>query len=262
MLTDSHTHLDHEYFHTDRAQVIDRALANEVSRIINIGFNRATIETTLELAQTYDMIDAVIGWHPQEAIHMTSDDLDYIEQLARSHPKVVALGEMGLDYYWDTSPKETQQRIFREQLRLARKLNLPVVIHNRDAHADVVRILQEEKAFDIGGVMHCFSGSWEVAKQCLEMNFYISFGGPITFVNAKQPKEVLKNVPIERVLIETDAPYLSPHPYRGKRNEIEKLKIIAEVAAEIKGLEFKNFATLTTHNASELFKKNKGKLSK
>lgn len=262
MLTDSHTHLDHEQFHEDRIQVIERAKANGVGRIINIGFNRATIESTLELAQTYELIDAVIGWHPQEAIHMTSDDLDYIEHLARTHPKVLALGEMGLDYYWDTSPKETQQRIFREQLRLARKLNLPVVIHNRDAHADIVNILHEEKAFDIGGVMHCFSGSWEVAKRCLEMNFYISFGGPITFLNAKQPREVLRNVPIERVLVETDAPYLSPHPYRGKRNETGQLRIIATTAAEIKEIEFENFATITTQNANSLFKKNKDRQNK
>jgi TatD DNase family protein len=161
---------------------MEYALACGVGRIINIGFNRLTIESTLELAQTWDMIDAVIGWHPQEAIHMTSDDLYYIEQMARSHTKVVALGEMGLDYYWDTSPKEIQQRVFREQLRLARKLNLPVVIHNRDAHADVVKILQEEKAYDIGGVMHCYSGSWEVAKQCLEMNFYIYTVGQIAII--------------------------------------------------------------------------------
>jgi TatD DNase family protein len=255
MLTDSHTHLDHHQFDSDRTEAIHRAQQAGIQRIINIGFNRETIASTLHLAQTHDMVDAVIGWHPQDAADMTADDLDTIEHLARTHPKVVGLGEMGLDYYWDTSPKDVQHRVFREQLRLARKLNMPVVIHNRDAHEDIVNVLKEEKAYDVGGVMHCFSGSWETAKRCLNMNFYISFGGPITFKNAKQPKEVLKQVPLERILIETDAPFLSPHPLRGKRNETANLCLIAQAAAEIRNMSYDEFAEITTKNTDQILRR-------
>lgn len=254
MLTDTHAHLDNKAFDEDREHILERARAAGVSRIINIGFNRETIPSTLHLAEQHDFIDAVVGWHPQDAIYMTADDLDWIEQLAVTHPKVVALGEMGLDYYWDTSPKDVQHRVFREQIRLARKLGLPIVIHNRDAHADVVSILKEEKAYDVGGVMHCYSGSWEIAKECLAMNFYISFGGPVTFKNAKQPKEVIAQVPLERLLIETDAPYLTPHPHRGKRNESSYVNLVAEAGAEIRGLSIEEFARITTDNARTLFR--------
>ena len=185
---------------------------------------------------------------------MEEGDLEWLESLC-SHPKVVAIGEIGLDYYWDTSPKELQQQIFREQIRLARRMNLPIVIHNRDAHGDVVRILKEENAAEVGGIMHCFSGSWEIAKQCLNMNFYISFGGPITFKNAVRPKEVLAKVPLDRLLIETDCPYLTPHPYRGKRNEPAYVSYVAEAAAEIKGIEMEEIARITTENAFQVFTK-------
>ena len=135
------------------------------------------------------------------------------------HEKVVGIGETGLDYYWDKSPKEVQQALFRKQIRLAQKVNLPIIIHNREATEDVVRILQEEEAHLTGGIMHCYGGSVETAKQCIDMNFMISLGGPVTFKNAKKPKEVATEIPLEHLLIETDAPYLAPHPYRGKRNE-------------------------------------------
>ncbi|HZG55818.1 TatD family hydrolase [Paenibacillus sp.] len=253
-ITDTHTHLDHKSFDGERDDIVRRAREAGVERIINIGCNRESIPTTLALADAYDCVEAVVGWHPQDAIDFRAEDLDYIEELARTHPKVVAIGEMGLDYYWDTSPKDVQHRVFREQIRLARKLGMPIVIHNRDAHADVVAILREEKAYDVGGVMHCFSGSWETARLCLDMNFYLSFGGPITFKNAKQPKEVLANAPIDRVLVETDAPYLTPHPYRGKRNETGYVRLVAEAAAEIKGMSLEDFAAQTSANAAALFR--------
>ena len=170
-------------------------------------------------------------------------------------PKVVAIGEIGLDYYWDTSPKEIQHNVFREQIRLARKLKLPIVIHNRDAHADVVRILKEEKAAEVGGIMHCFSSSWEIAKECLDMNFYLSFGGPVTFKNAKQPKEVLAKTPLDRLLIETDSPYLTPEPFRGKRNESSYVRYIAEAASELKGISIEELSEITTKNSFQLFSK-------
>ena len=251
MLTDTHTHLNAKQFDGDRREVIERAVAAGVTRIVNVGFNRETIPSSLELAEKYDFIYTTVGWHPQDAVYMTAEDLDWIEQLC-AHEKVVAIGEIGLDYYWDTSPKDVQQKVFREQIRLARRLGLPIVIHNRDAHQDVVQILREEKAADVGGIMHCFSGSWETAKQCLDMNFYISFGGPVTFKNAKQPKEVLAKVPLDRLLIETDSPYLTPHPYRGKRNESAYVRYVAEAAAEITGLTLEEVARVTTENAVRL----------
>ncbi|NOU98334.1 YchF/TatD family DNA exonuclease [Paenibacillus sp. LMG 31456] len=252
MLTDTHTHLNAPQFDEDRHDVIQRALESGISRIINVGFNRETIPSSIALAEQYDFIYSTVGWHPQDAKDMTADDLDWIEQLC-SHPKVVAIGEIGLDYYWDTSPKDVQDRVFREQIRLARKLGMPIVIHNRDAHHDILQVLREEKASDVGGVMHCFSGSWETAKLCMDMNFHISFGGPVTFKNAKQPKEVLEKVPLDRLLIETDAPYLTPHPFRGKRNETAYVKLVAETAAEIKGLTLEELARATTQNAVTLF---------
>lgn len=251
MLTDSHTHLNAEQFKDDQEEVIQRALDAGVTRIVNVGFNRETIPSSIELAEKYDFIYSTVGWHPVDAIDMMPGDLEWIESLCQ-HEKVVAIGEIGLDYYWDKSPKDVQQRVFREQIRLARKLGMPIVIHNRDAHQDILTILKEEKAAEVGGIMHCFSGSWETAKQCLDMNFHISFGGPVTFKNAVQPKEVLAQVPLDRLLIETDAPYLTPHPFRGKRNETGYVRLVAETAAEIRGMTLEELAEVTTNNAIRL----------
>ncbi|WP_461201931.1 TatD family hydrolase [Anoxybacillus sp. TBDG-1] len=252
MLFDTHAHLNATQFDEDVEQVIERARAEGVSHIVVVGFDRPTIDRAMELAGQYSFIYAAVGWHPVDAIHMTDEDLIMIERLA-SHPKVVALGEMGLDYYWDQSPKEVQKEVFRKQIRLAKKVKLPIIIHNRDATADIVDILREEHAEEVGGVMHCFSGSIEVARQCMDMNFYISFGGPVTFKNAKKPKEVAKEIPLDRLLIETDCPYLTPHPFRGKRNEPGYVKYVAEAIAELKGLSFEEVAQKTSDNAKRLF---------
>lgn len=251
MFTDTHTHMDSPSFQEDLHEALMRAYEAGVTRIVNVGFNRETIPTTLELSRTYDFVYAVLGWHPQDAKDMTPEDLEELEELLRL-PKVVALGEIGLDYYWDTSPKDVQARVFREQIRLAKKLGKPIVIHNRDAHQDILEILKEEKAAEVGGIMHCFSGSWETAKMCLDMNFHISFGGPVSFKNAKQPKEVLARVPLDRLLVETDAPYLTPHPFRGKRNETGYIRYVAEAAAEIRGMSVEEIARITTENAVKL----------
>ncbi|MNZ50388.1 putative deoxyribonuclease YcfH [compost metagenome] len=252
MLFDTHTHLDAPQFDDDREETIQRAYDQGVTRMINIGFNRETIPTTMKLAESYDFIYAAVGWHPQDAITMKDGDLDWIAELCK-HEKVVAIGEIGLDYYWDTSPKDVQHKVFRQQIGLARSLGMPISIHNRDAHEDVVRILREEKAHEVGGVMHSFSGSWEIGKMCLDMGFHLSFGGPITFKNAKQPKEVLIKTPMDRLLIETDSPYLTPHPFRGKRNESAHVKLVAEMAAELKGVDFEEISRITTQNALERF---------
>lgn len=252
MLFDTHTHLDARQFDADREGVIDRAREAGVELMVNIGCDRKSIPTTIALAERYPFIYAAVGWHPVDSIDMNPEDLEWIERLT-SHPKVVAIGEIGLDYHWDTSPKDVQHRVFREQIRLARKVKKPIVIHNREAHEDVIRILQEEGASEVGGVMHCFSGSKESAKQCLDMNFYISFGGPITYKNARVPKEVLEMVPMDRLLIETDSPYLTPHPNRGKRNESSYVALVAQAAAEIKGISVEELAQITTENGKICF---------
>ncbi|MFE8704022.1 TatD family hydrolase [Cytobacillus sp. FJAT-54145] len=252
MLFDTHAHLNAEQFEEDLVEVITRAKDEGVSNIVVVGFDRPTINKAMELTEKYEFIYACVGWHPVDAIDMTDEDLDWIEELA-SHPKVVAIGEMGLDYYWDKSPKDIQKEVFRKQIRLAKKVKLPIVIHNRDATADVVEILKEEDAKEVGGIMHCYGGSVETAKECIDMNFLISLGGPVTFKNAKKPKEVAVEVPLDKLLIETDCPYLAPHPNRGKRNEPSYVKLVAEQIAELKGVTYEEVAEITTRNAKKLF---------
>ncbi|MCT6926053.1 TatD family hydrolase [Metasolibacillus sp.] len=250
---DTHVHLNADQYDDDLQQVIDRALEAKVEKMVVIGFDRKTIERAMSLANQCDFIYAVIGWHPVDAIDCTEQDLAWIEELA-AHPKVVGIGETGLDYYWDKSPKDVQQFWFRKQIKLAQKLNLPIIIHNRDATGDVVRILREENAATVGGIMHCFGGSVETARECIDMNFMISLGGPVTFKNARQPKEVAKEIPLEHLLIETDAPYLAPHPYRGKRNEPCYVPLVAEEIARQKELSLEEVANATTANAIRFFK--------
>lgn len=253
MLFDTHAHLNDPKFDEDRERVIERAQeVYNVSQIVNVGYNRETIPSCLELAETYDFIYAAIGWHPHDAEHMREEDLAWIEQLA-AHEKVVAIGEMGLDYYWDNSPRDVQADVFRRQIDLAKRVKLPIIIHDRDAHEDVVRILQEEHAEEVGGVMHCFGGDWDVAKQCLELGFYIGFDGPITFKKADDVREVARKVPIDRLLIETDCPYLAPEPKRGKRNETGYVSYVAEKMAEVRGMQTEQLAAQTTENACRLF---------
>lgn len=252
MLFDTHAHLNAIQYDEDLAEVIERAKSEQVTDIVVVGFDRDTIKRAMELTDQYEMIYAAVGWHPVDAIDMTDEDLEWIRELA-SHPKVVAIGEMGLDYHWDKSPKDIQKEVFRRQIRLAKEVKLPIIIHNRDATEDVVTILQEENASEIGGIMHCFTGSYEVAKQCMDMNFYLSFGGPVTFKNAKKPKEVVKEIPIDRLLIETDCPYLTPHPFRGKRNEPSYVKYVAEQIAELREMQYEDLARKTSDNAKKLF---------
>ncbi|MFC4803331.1 TatD family hydrolase [Neobacillus sp. GCM10023253] len=252
MLFDTHAHLNAEQFNEDLEEVISRAQEAGVTNMVVVGFDQPTITRAMELAESYEFIYACVGWHPVDAIDMTEEDLKWIEELA-AHPKVVAIGEMGLDYHWDKSPKDIQKDVFRRQIRLAKKVKLPIVIHNREATQDIVEILKEEGAAEVGGIMHCFSGSAETAKECVNMNFYISLGGPVTFKNAKKPKEVAAEIPLDKLLIETDCPYLAPHPFRGKRNEPSYVKLVAEQIAEIKGLTYEEVAEATTQNAKKCF---------
>lgn len=254
MFFDSHTHMNDAQFDMDRADALRRAHETyHVSYLLNVGFNRKTILSTLALSEQYDFVYAAIGWHPIDAIDCTDQDLEWIRTLAE-HPKVVALGEMGLDYHWDRSPKEIQADVFRQQIRLAREVDLPIVIHNREASEDVMRILAEENAQEVGGVMHCFSGDLAMMEHCLELNFMIGLGGPVTFKNAKLPKQIAVHVPAESLLIETDAPYLAPHPYRGKRNETGYVSLVAEKIAELRNVSVSELAQITTQNAKRLFR--------
>jgi len=253
MLIDTHVHLNADQYDEDLQEVIDRALEEGIDRMFVVGFDTNTIERTMKLIDQYDFIYGIIGWHPVDAIDCTEERLQWIEELSK-HPKIIGIGEMGLDYHWDKSPKDIQKEVFRKQIALAKRVQLPIIIHNREATQDCVDILKEENASEVGGIMHSFSGSNEIADEILKMNFYISLGGPVTFKNAKQPKEVAQHVPLDRLLVETDAPYLSPHPYRGKRNEPARVKLVAEQIAELRGISYEEVCKTTTENAERLFK--------
>jgi len=255
LLFDTHVHLNAWQFKEDLNEVIERAVEAGVTRMTVVGFDEETIPPAIEIAETYDFIYAAVGWHPVDAIDFKDHHLDYLREYAQ-HEKVVALGEMGLDYHWDKSPKDVQEKVFRAQIQLAKEVNLPIIIHNREATDDVIRILQEEKAEEVGGIMHCYSGTVEQMQPCLEMNFYISLAGPVTFKNAKLPKKVAKEVPIDRLLVETDAPYLAPHPFRGKRNEPAYVTKVAEAIAELRNMDYETICEITTKNALAIYRIN------
>lgn len=253
MLIDTHTHINAEQFGEDVEATIERARAVGVSPMLVVGFDTPTIDRAIELAEAYEDVYAIVGWHPVDAIDCTEAELVRIEALM-AHPKVMALGEIGLDYHWDKSPKHVQQRVFRQQIAIAKRTNMPIVIHNREATADVLDLLEEEHAEVVGGVFHSYSMSVELLERCLKLNFYISLGGPVTFKNAKVPKEVAKQVPLDRLLVETDCPYLTPTPFRGKRNEPAYVTYVAEEIAALRGMPYEALAEATTANAKRLFR--------
>jgi TatD DNase family protein len=252
MLFDTHVHLNADQFEEDLEETIARAHEAGVKYMTVVGFDEKTIPKAMEITEKYENIYAAVGWHPVDAIDMTEEDLEWIEELSQ-HPKVVAIGEMGLDYHWDKSPKDVQKEVFRKQIRLAKKVKMPIIIHNREATDDIVEILKEESAGDVGGIMHCYSGPVETAQACIDMNFMISLGGPVTFKNAKLPKEVAKAIDLKHLLVETDCPFLAPHPNRGKRNEPAYVKLVAEQIAELKELTYEEVSETTTSNALEFF---------
>lgn len=253
LLFDTHVHLNARQFKEDREEVIKRAFEAGVKYMTVVGFDEETIELAIEIAEKHDTIYASVGWHPVDAIDFRPKHLQLLRELS-DHPKVVALGEMGLDYYWDKSPKEVQAEVFREQIKLAKEVNLPIIIHNREATDDVIAILQEEHAAEVGGIMHCFTAEEEYIQPCLDMNFYISLAGPVTFKNAKQLKEIAKRIPLERLLIETDAPYLAPHPNRGKRNEPAYVTLVAKEIAALRQIDYDSICNVTTRNAFEIYR--------
>jgi TatD DNase family protein len=253
MLIDSHCHLDDARYDADRETTIARARESGIQHFITIGCDLGTSRAAIALAEQHPFISATVGVHPHEVKHIKEDWYAELRTLANS-PSVVAYGEIGLDYHYDHSPREVQRERFREQVRLARELHLPIVIHTREAQEDTITILKEEKAKEVGGVFHCFSGDAWLAKDALDLGFYLSFSGVITFQNATMLRDIVKTVPLDRVLIETDAPYLTPAPHRGKRNEPAYVRFVAEKMAEIHGIDIEKVAEMTSENTRQVFR--------
>lgn len=253
MLIDSHVHLDDERFDGDRDILIKSLKSNGIELVINIGADMKSSVDSIELAKRYDNIYAAIGVHPHSASEMTENTLDELRDMAKED-KVIAIGEIGLDYYYDNSPRDIQRKWFREQLELAKELDLPVIIHSRDATKETYDIIKEAQDGTLRGVLHCFSGSVEVAMEYIKLGFYISIGGTVTFKNSRVVREVAEAVPLDKFLVETDCPYLTPEPYRGKRNEPMFVKYAAEKIVEIRGISFEELSKATNKNTKELFR--------
>lgn len=253
-LFDTHAHLNFEQFAGDLDAVFNRMRETGVNRVLCAAFDINSSEETAAMTGRRSGVEVVasVGVHPHDAEDVPEDYLDCLRDLAR-RPGVVALGEMGLDYYRDLSPRPVQQKVFREQLALVRELNMPVIIHVRDAFGDLLDILRRDGISPAGGVMHCYSGSWEVARQCMDMGFYISLAGPVTFKNAVKLKDIAVRVPLDRLLVETDCPYLAPEPYRGRRNEPAYVYHTARHIAELRGITPEELAAAATANAIKLF---------
>ena len=252
MFFDTHAHYDSDRFDNDRSAVLSALPGLGVDLVIDPGCDEVSSKAAVALAEKYEFLYAAVGWQPQELKESYYDGaLDVIRQLA-AHPKVVAIGEIGLDYYWDTSYNEFQQEILREQFRLAEELDLPVIFHDREAHGDSLAIVREFP--NVRGVFHCYSGSAEMAKVLLDLGWYLGFDGPVTYKNAKKHREVLEICPMDRILIETDSPYLSPEPKRGTRNHSGNLVLINAKLAEIKGVSSEEMARVTMENGRRLFR--------
>lgn len=249
-MIDIHAHYDDDAFDDDRDKLLQSLLGEKgVNKIINAGCNIETSEASIRLAEKYENVYAVVGFHPNDAHKMTDDDFEYIKKML-DHPKVLGIGEIGLDYHWDTSHKEIQKEVFRKHLELAVERDLPVVIHERDSIADCLEIVLD---YNVKGVFHAFSGSKETAKILLDRGWYISFPGTVTFKNAKHPPENAAFVPEDRILTETDSPYLTAHPFRGKRNDSGYMTYTLEKIAEIRGTDFEHIERITEANAKRLF---------
>lgn len=252
MLTDSHAHIDDDRFDADRDAVLERATAAGIELIINIGADIASSARSIALAEKYSQIYAAVGMHPHDAKDMQEQDYNQLLRWA-SHPKVVAIGEIGLDYHYDLSPRPVQKEVFLRQLDIARQTGKPFIIHEREAHADTFEIVRTA-AKGLEGVFHCFSGSVETAREYLKLGFYISVAGPVTFPKSAKTKEVAKYVPLDRLLVETDSPYLTPQAFRGRRNEPAHVRLVAEEIAALRNLPLNELALATTENARRLFR--------
>ena len=251
-MIDSHAHYDNEQFDPDRDDIINQAALAGVTHIINAGCDLDSSKFSIMLSKKHEAIYAAIGVHPHEASTCDSNTIAALKVLSLE-PKVVAIGEIGLDYHYDYSPREVQKEWFAKQIILAAQLKLPIIIHDRESHQDVIDIVKATKTGAIGGVFHCFSGSVEMAKEILDLGLHIGIGGPVTFKNARKPVEVVQYIPLDRILIETDCPYLAPEPYRGKRNWSGYMTSVIDKIAEIKGINYSEVERITAQNAKSLF---------
>ena len=252
MIFDTHAHYDDERFDEDRDALLKQLHQEGISYILNAGASPESLEDCIELSDKYSFIYAALGIHPHDADKMNEDLLNKIRILSKKE-KVVAIGEIGLDYYYDNSPRDIQKYWFERQIELAKELRLPIIIHDRDAHEDTINILKKTDAKQVGGIFHCFTGSAQMALDMIKLNLYIAIGGPVTFKNARKTIEVVEAVPLEKLLVETDSPYLSPEPYRGKRNNSGYLVHIIRKIAEIKGISESEVAETTLANAKKVF---------
>lgn len=252
-MIDSHAHLDDEAFDDDRDQVINALYENGIDFIVNIACDLKSSKTSQELAKTYENIYATVGVHPHDAITYT-DEVEETLKILAQEKKVVAVGEIGLDYYYDNSPRQIQKEVFKRQLKLANELRKNVVVHSRDASQDTFDILKEaHDKYEFKAVIHCYSQSLEMLKEYLRLGDYISLGGAVTFKNSKIRKEVAKIVPLDRLLLETDCPYMTPVPYRGKRNEPKYVNIVAEYIADLRGISKSDLVKVTDENAKRFY---------
>ena len=250
-LLDSHAHYNDEKFDDDRDTIIKEAYNSGITTIINAGYSLESSKKAIEIANQYEFMYATVGVSPNDIEDLKENYIEDIEELAKSH-KVVAIGEIGLDYYWNKENKEKQKEIFMEQIKLANKLELPIVIHTREAVMDTIDILKKIECKK-RGVFHCCPLNRELVKEALKLGFYISFAGPVTFKNSKNAEEIVNLVPIEKILIETDSPYLSPEPVRGRRNDSRNVKYIAQKIADIKGLTIEEVAKQMHKNIEKIF---------
>ncbi|WP_255784618.1 TatD family hydrolase [Mediannikoviicoccus vaginalis] len=250
-MIDSHAHLDEERFDEDRDELIKSLKENAISYVINPSSDMDTSRRVVELSNKYDNIFAAVGIHPHDAEGFKEEDLDELRELSKDE-RVVAIGEIGLDYYYDNSPRDIQKEVFRKQLELSHELDLPVIIHTRDAMGDTYDILKEFEG-RVRGVMHCYTGSIEMAEKFMKLGFYISIAGPVTFKNAVNVREMAKQIPLERLLIETDSPYLAPVPNRGKRNDPTNVRYVADMLANLKEIQIDKIIEHSRENTVELF---------
>ncbi|MDD3368603.1 MAG: TatD family hydrolase [Lachnospiraceae bacterium] len=252
-LFDSHAHYDDEAFAEDKETLLLEMKEKGVSQIMNVAASMESCQTTLRLAETHENIYGALGVHPSETADLTEQDMNWIRENSK-HRKIKAIGEIGLDYYWPEPDREIQKQWFIRQLNLAREVEKPVIIHSRDAAQDTFSIMKEARAEEIGGVVHCYSYSVEMAREYLNMDFYFGIGGVLTFKNAQKLKDVAAYVPIDKIVLETDSPYLAPVPNRGSRNNSENLIYVAQTLAQIKGIPYDEIVEITNRNANRLYR--------
>lgn len=253
MLIDTHSHIDLENFEDHFDKVIETAKEYGVEKIVIPGVSPVGFERIIDLCERYKNVFGAVGVHPED-VNSYDDNAEKLIREYIKHPKIVAIGEIGLDYYWDKSQVERQKEIFERQILIAKEFGKPVLVHDREAHLDIFEILKKTNASQIGVVMHCFSGSPEFAMECVREGFYIALGGVVTFKNAKKTKEVAKVVPLDKLLLETDAPYMAPVPFRGQENQPAFVKFVAQEIADLRGISFEEVALTTTKNAQNLLK--------